>query len=98
MAEATTGSLLGEGGELALQLLSASMSSNYDLMDSLYEQERTRRQALEVHIENVLRHADQIAGGTTRQYEEVMDHLALYPVGYDAEQRYAKNHRENQEN
>lgn len=97
MAEATAEPLIGEAGALALQLLAGSMNQNFELMDSLYELERRRRQALEVHINNVLRHANRIAGGTTRQYEEVMDHLAMYPTEYDDLERFAQEHRENQE-
>lgn len=97
MTDATTEtSMLGEAGGLALQLLSASTTQNFNLVNSMYEQEKTRRQALEVLIDDVLRHGAKNFGGTTRDYEEVLDHLRFgLPAGADDEERYAKRHQEN---
>lgn len=65
----------GQGLTLAMQLVTASMDSNFRTMDALYEDERQRRMALEVLLDVFLDHADAAYMGTVRQYEEAIDIL-----------------------
>lgn len=77
-------------GDLVGALLAETLATG----DRLYEIERQRRQALEVHIDNVLRAFASCEGGTVAQYERVVDALARRPYG-EREQILAAQHREN---
>jgi hypothetical protein len=79
---------------LIYDIVTTSMNANINTMDRLYEQEKERRQALEVLIEDVLDHADAIWGGTTRDYENMLNRLRR-GVPFDKQDEFAARHREN---
>jgi hypothetical protein len=83
--------MFGEGGELALSLISASMNANYETMDRLYETEVERRRALEVHIYLALDRFAAAWGGTVREYEAAVGALRNLPYG-DRERELAAIH------
>lgn len=85
-----------EAADLVHQLVTASMNANFETMDRLYEMERERRQALEVHIDNVLAAFGRVSGGSAREYEEVVNHLTHLPAG-ERQQTLAAQHHENAE-
>lgn len=93
-AEKTVLSEAAEGLNLIGQLMTASMDANIRVIDNLYEQERNRRLALEVHIQQCLKYFDQIALGTVREYERGVSMLSKYYFSYDEETAMAERHRD----
>ncbi len=71
-------------------ILTASARSVGETMDRLYENERRRRQMLEVLIDQTLDAAEQAFGGTVREYEACLDRLR-----YGAKDALADLHDEN---
>lgn len=82
-----------EAAGLIYGLITASMDANNRTMDTLYDRERERRMALEVRIEEFVDRAARSWGGSTREYETLIDTLR-YPALDDHE--YAARHRENE--
>ena len=80
----------GEAGGLVLDIVTASMNSNFETMDRLYEGERRRRQALEVLVDDVLGRLETAWGGTAREYEK-----AVRPLRFGASDALADRHAEN---
>ncbi len=61
-----------EAAGLIHQILTASSQSIQKTMDSLYEQEREHRQALEVLIDMVLESLEAAHMGSAREYEKAV--------------------------
>lgn len=85
----------GEAGPMVLDILTASMSANAKTMDTLYESERERRQALEVHIDHALAMFEAACGGTVREYEACVKFLRRIPSGSTEVTMAAAEHWEN---
>jgi hypothetical protein len=86
---------IGSSGDLALRLLSASMGANFDTMDRLYESERNRRRALEVHLDNALAAFERAHLGSVREYEAAVALLRRIPVAGREMDDMAARHPEN---
>lgn len=85
----------GQAGELALRLMSASMHANFATMDRLYESERNRRQALEVHLDDALAAFERAHLGSARDYEEAVALLRRIPIAGREMDEMAARHPEN---